>query len=194
MDSGMTTMGFQRDGLVILAGPSGCGKSFWAARCFDPGWIVSSDRCRQMICDDAARQEVSHDAFDLFYALIGYRLKYGRPTVADATNLAAPYRSQLRRIAERFGRPVYLVWFDTTLAECLRHNDLRDRRVEPAVIREQWQRFDASKPALQAEAALYREVHRLTPAGSREATVELIDIPSPRPSPGPQPIDARRPL
>jgi ABC-type phosphate transport system ATPase subunit len=38
--------------LVVLIGPSGSGKSTFARKRFRPTEVVSSDACRDMVCDD----------------------------------------------------------------------------------------------------------------------------------------------
>src|SRR5688572_5754564 len=46
------TIEVPRRGLVVLVGVSGSGKSHFAARCFLPTEVLSSDRFRAMIADD----------------------------------------------------------------------------------------------------------------------------------------------
>ncbi|MBL8188496.1 MAG: AAA family ATPase [Acidobacteria bacterium] len=50
--------------LVLLIGSSGAGKSTFAARHFQPTEIISSDRCRAMICDDESDQTINTEAFE----------------------------------------------------------------------------------------------------------------------------------
>lgn len=74
--------------LVALVGASGSGKSSFARRHFLPTEVVSSDACRGWISDDENNQEVSAEAFDLLYHIVGRRLAAGRLTVVDATMCA----------------------------------------------------------------------------------------------------------
>ena len=169
----MVTLRFKKDSLIALCGASGSGKSFFARTCFAPGQIVSSDQCRQLICDDAAAQHVSADAFELFYMIIGFRLKYGRLTVADATHLTSPYRRRLIDIAATHRRPIYLVLMEATLAECLRHNTLRGRQVEDGVIAKQLDRFNEAKSTVAQEGDRYADVYELTPEQAGDVKIEL---------------------
>ncbi len=60
--------------LVLLIGPSGAGKSTFAARHFRPAEIVSSDRCRALVCDDERDQSVNRAAFGLLHHIARARL------------------------------------------------------------------------------------------------------------------------
>jgi protein phosphatase len=74
--------------LVLLIGASGCGKSTFAKKYFLPSEIVSSDECRGIVSDDENNQAATSDAFDLLHFIVNKRLKNGKLTVVDATNLA----------------------------------------------------------------------------------------------------------
>lgn len=130
--------------LIVLVGPAGCGKSTFAAKHFRPTEVVSSDAFREMISDDATNQDVSADAFDLFYRLIHARLKHDRLTVADATNLTKERRAELRGIATTAGRPCYALVVETTLEQSLTQNAQRARRVPEHVIASHWKRYEES--------------------------------------------------
>src|SRR5579872_525075 len=87
--------------LLALCGPAGAGKSTFAAQRFSPTAIVSSDHCRELICDDMSNQNVNRDTFDLFHYIINKRLWNGRFTVADSTALYAEARYKLLDLARR---------------------------------------------------------------------------------------------
>ena len=82
--------------LVLLVGPSGSGKSTLARRLFRPTEVISSDHCRALICDDEADQRVTPEAFELLHHMVDLRLRAGRLTVVDATNVSAEARRSLR--------------------------------------------------------------------------------------------------
>ena len=86
--------------LVVLIGPSGSGKSTFARRHFQQTEVISSDACRGMVSDDENDQEATGDAFDLLHHLVGLRLKRGRLTVVDATNVRKEDRAWLVRLAK----------------------------------------------------------------------------------------------
>lgn len=128
-----------------------------------------------MIYDDAAEQKVSADAFDLFYTIIGLRLKYGRLTVADATHLSAKFRRRLINIARGYSRDIYLVMFDATLDQCLRHNKMRKRQVDRSVTETHVEAYGQAKSQINEEQAEYAEVYELRPSQIDHVTIELVD-------------------
>ena len=120
-----------RNTLVLLVGPAGCGKSSFAARHFWPTQVVSSDQCRAMICDDEGEQRVTSLAFGLMHSIIAMRLRCGRLTVADATNLKREDRRPLIKLARQAGFNAAAIVFNLPLDVCLARN-ARRRRVVPA--------------------------------------------------------------
>jgi protein phosphatase len=122
--------------LVLLIGSSGAGKSTFAARHFAPTEVVSSDRCRAMICDDESDQSINAQAFALLHHIAWLRLAQRRLTVIDATNLQYRARRPLLRMARRQRLPVIAIVFDVSLDTCLAHNQTRSKRIVlPDVLR-----------------------------------------------------------
>lgn len=121
--------------LLVLCGPAGSGKSTFAGRLFLPTSIVSSDRCRGMICDDENDQTVNRDAFDLFHYIIQKRLHLGRFCVADSVALKAYARRNLRSLSRRFGYYGCLLIFDTPPEICIQRDSQRARQVGESVVR-----------------------------------------------------------
>jgi predicted kinase len=128
------TINVPRRTLLVLCGPAGSGKSTFAARRFGATTIVSSDHCRELICDDVSNQQVNRDAFDLFHYIIYKRLFQGRFTVADSTALHAASRRKLLEMARQNGYSACLLIFDIPEAICAARNLQRDRQVEAKVM------------------------------------------------------------
>jgi len=120
--------------LLVLCGPAGSGKSTFAAERFGATTIVSSDHCRELICDDVTNQQVNRDTFDLFYYIIHKRMFQGRFTVADSTALYPDARRQLLELARRHGYLTCLLIFNTSAETCAARNQKRARKVEDKVI------------------------------------------------------------
>jgi protein phosphatase len=158
--------------LVVLCGPAGSGKSTWAARRFLPTQIVSSDDCRARVADDAAAQQVSREAFELFHATIGLRARLGRLTVADSTALEERARAELLRIARAHARHAALLLFDVPLEVCLAQNAQREREVPPDAVREQHAMLAAARGAAAREGWDQAVVFR-SPAEAEEWGVRV---------------------
>jgi protein phosphatase len=139
------------DALVVLVGPAGCGKTTFAARHFLPTQVVASDACRALVSDDEANAAASRDAFTLMHLIVEFRLKRGRLTVADATNVRAEKREELLVIARRWQRPAVAVVFDLPETVCQERNCGRDRVLPPQAIGAQLRQMRESLPHLPAE-------------------------------------------
>ena len=135
--------------LVLLVGPAGSGKSTFARAHFKPTQVLSSDFLRGLIADDENDQSATPQAFAVLASIAAKRLRRGRLTVIDATNVRRRDRRALLRLAERTGRPAVAILFDTPLEVCLERNRLRpERQVEEEVIRDQWSLAPPSLAAL----------------------------------------------
>lgn len=120
--------------LLVLCGLAGSGKSTFAERRFPATTIVSSDRCRGMVCDDEGNQAVNKDAFDLFYYILGKRMRNGCFCVADSVALQAFARQNLRALSRRYGYYGCLLILDTPPEICRRRDGGRGRQVGEGVI------------------------------------------------------------
>ena len=110
------------DALVVLIGIAASGKSTFVARHFGPTEVLSSDAMRAMITDDAHAQGATDDAFDLLHRLLGMRLRRGRRTIVDATNVEGWARGQLLEIARRHRRPAVAIVLDVPLEVAMERN------------------------------------------------------------------------
>ena len=124
--------------LVLLVGPSGAGKSTFAARHFRPTEILSSDAFRAAVADDETDQHATPAAFDILGRVLGYRLRGGRLSVVDATNVKAADRRSLLEVARRARRPAVAIVFDLPEELCQARNRARGGRlVDPSVVHRQ---------------------------------------------------------
>ena len=138
--------------LVVLIGPSGCGKSTFARRHFKPTEVLSSDYCRALVSDDENNQDATKDAFEALHFIAARRLRRGRLTVIDATNVQAEARKPLVALArEHHVLPVAVV-LNLPERVCHERNALRpDRDFGPHVVRNQCQSLRRSIGGLQRE-------------------------------------------
>ncbi|HJP71011.1 MAG TPA: AAA family ATPase [Candidatus Limnocylindria bacterium] len=140
------------DALVLLIGIAASGKSTFAARWFAPTAVLSSDQMRAIITDDPSAQGATDDAFDLLHRILEMRLRRGRLTVVDATNVEDWARGQLLTLARRHRRPAVAIVLDVPLAVALERNALRAApRPPPAALRRQHAWLRSSLPSLADE-------------------------------------------
>jgi protein phosphatase len=146
--------------LVVLIGPSGCGKSSFAQKHFKSTEVISSDGCRGLVADDMNDQSATNDAFEVLHFIAATRLRAGRLTVIDATNVQADARKPLVALArEHHVIPVAIV-LNIPERICLDRNRLRpERAFGPHVVRNQTQDLRRSLRNLEREG--FRHVHVL---------------------------------
>jgi predicted kinase len=138
--------------LVVLVGASGSGKTTFARKHFRETEILSSDRFRAMIADDENNQRVTEDAFEILHHVAEKRLVHGNLTVVDATNVQRKARKPLLSMAREHTVPAFAVVFDLPEEVCLQRNRGRkDRRVEPGVVRRQYEDLQDSIHDLESE-------------------------------------------
>jgi protein phosphatase len=156
------------DALVLLIGIAGSGKSTFAARHFARTEVLSSDMLRALVSDDPQAQDATDDAFNLLHRILAMRLRRGRLTVIDATNVQDWTRRELLVIAHRHRRPATAVVLDLPLEVAHERNAGRPAPRPPAAAlrrQQQWLRSSVGTLADEGFAA----VHRLTSAAEIDA-------------------------
>jgi protein phosphatase len=171
------TISLPSDALVVLIGIAASGKSTFAARWFAPTAVLSSDRMRAMITDDPSAQGATDDAFDLLHRVLEMRLRRGRLSVVDATNVEDWARGKLLELARRHRRPGVAVVLDVPLAVSLGRNALRAAPRPPAAaLRRQHAWLRSSLPSLADEG--FAAVHVLGSVDEIDAARVEIDVPA----------------
>jgi protein phosphatase len=138
--------------LVVLVGPSGSGKSTLARTLFKPTEVLSSDFCRGLVSDDENNQAATNDAFEVLHFIAAKRLRAGKLTVIDATNVQPEARKSLITLAREYHcLPVALV-LDFPERLCRDRNTGRaDRNFGDHVIRNQCSQLRKSLRNLERE-------------------------------------------
>jgi protein phosphatase len=148
------------DALVVLIGIAASGKTTFAATHFAPTEVVSSDVFRALIADDPSAQGATDDAFDLLHRLLEMRLRRGRLTVVDATNVEDWARAELLQVAKRHRRPAVAIVLDVPIDVAHDRNARRaSPKPPPAALRRQHRWLADSLPALTHEG--FAAVHVL---------------------------------
>lgn len=144
--------------LVVLVGVSSSGKSTWARQHFLPTEVVSSDYCRGLVSDDENNQGVSAAAFRVLNRIVEERLRFGRLTVVDATNVRREARQPFLELAKKYRMPVVAVVFKISESVCAaRNTQRRDRRLPPQVAQQQFMNFRESLNQLPDEG--FAQIH-----------------------------------
>lgn len=147
--------------LVVLVGVSGSGKSSFARQHFAPTEVISSDSCRALVADDENDQTATESAFAVLHAIASERLKLGKLTVVDATNVHRDARAALIALARRHHVFPMAVVLDVPPEVCHERNAARpDRDFGPHVVRNQRNALRRSLKGLEREG--FRRVFRLT--------------------------------
>ena len=138
--------------LIALVGPSGSGKSVFASKHFRPTEVVSSDACRAMVADDANDQAATPDAFALLDFITATRLRAGRLTVIDATNVQPDARKSLVGLARDHDCLPVAIVLNMPESLCLSRNQGRpDRSFGARVVRRQAEQLRRSLRGLRRE-------------------------------------------
>ncbi|HJY66894.1 MAG TPA: AAA family ATPase, partial [Streptosporangiaceae bacterium] len=167
----MTELSIPELSLVLLVGVTGSGKSTFARAHFKPTEVISSDFCRGLVADDENDQSATPAAFELLRFIVGQRLKAGRLTVVDATNVQPEARRDLVLLAREYDVLPVAIVLDLPERLCAERNAQRpDRDFGPHVIRRQRQQLRRYLKGLPREG--FRTVHVLhTPDEIQAATI-----------------------
>ena len=144
--------------LVVLVGVSSSGKSTWARKHFLPTETVSSDHCRGLVSDDENNQGVSPEAFRVLNLIVEERLRLGRLTVVDATNVKKEARQPFIELAKKYHvLPVAVAFKISERVGAERNTQRNDRRLPPYVLQQQAMNFRRSLGHLKDEG--FAQVH-----------------------------------
>lgn len=157
--------------LVLLIGASGTGKSTFAAKHFKETEILSSDRFRAMISDDENDQSVTGGAFSLLNQLLEMRLKLGRFTVIDATNVQSDERQPFLKLAKQYHFTSSVIVLNMSRGVCMERNRTRqDRRLPEHIIDSQLRQVRRSLRFIKNES--FRHIYVLdSPEEVEQATI-----------------------
>ncbi len=122
--------------LILLIGATSSGKSTFARQHFLPTEIISSDYCRAIVDDDENSMDATADAFDVLHFIVAKRLKRGKLTVVDATNVQQHGRQKLLQLAKKYHVLSTGIIFDLPESVLItRHNARADRNFGIHVIK-----------------------------------------------------------
>jgi protein phosphatase len=114
--------------LVVLVGPSGSGKSTFSRKHFKSTEVLSSDFCRGLVSDDENDQASTNSAFEVLHFIASKRLKAGKLTVVDATNVQVEARKPLVALAREYHVIPVAIVFNLSERLCQDRNRGREDR------------------------------------------------------------------
>lgn len=164
------TLNLPSRSLVLLSGAPGSGKSTFAERHFLWTQIVSSDRCRAMVCDDEENMAVHRQTYSLLKHIVRLRLSLGRFTVVDSTALERKHRLAYISMARKYAFHPVIIVLDVPCELCILQNEQRSRRVPPETIRQYHELLQKTKQSVWNEG--FEKVFVLSPEQIR--TVRII--------------------
>ena len=158
--------------LVVLVGPSGSGKSTFARTHFKSTEVLSSDFCRGLVSDDENDQASTNTAFEVLHFIASKRLKAGKLTVVDATNVQVEARKPLVALAREYHVIPVAIVFNLSERLCQdRNRDRPDRTFGPHVVRQQSQQLRRSIRNLKREG--FRHIFEFsTPEEIEDVVIE----------------------
>lgn len=165
-----------RPSLIALCGPAACGKSTFAARHFRRTHVISSDFCRQLVCDDETDQRYHSQAFALLNFLLGQRLSINRICVVDSTAITPGARKSLLDLGRKYRVRSELFLFDIALEKCLERDSTRPRSVGPKVIEEQYRLFRQAQESVHSEG--FDEIVELREEDLQSVRFEILYRPT----------------
>jgi predicted kinase len=140
--------------LYILIGVPGSGKSTYAEELFQKSEcgvaLVSSDQIRKSLYGDESCQDNPKRVFAIAHQATIDQLNKSYDVIFDATNIYAKDRMDLiLKVCFEVKKPVRFVavYFDTPISECIKRQDLRERKVPTKVIEKMGRQID--KPTFQ---------------------------------------------
>lgn len=140
--------------LYILIGVPGSGKSTYAEELFQKNErgtaLVSSDQIRKSLYGNESCQDNPKKVFAIAHQATIDQLTRGYDVIFDATNIYARDREDLiLKVCFEVKKPVRFVaiYFDTPISECIKRQDLRERKVPTKVIEKMGRQME--KPTFQ---------------------------------------------
>lgn len=138
--------------LFIPIGIPGCGKSYFGRGLGVP--VISTDAIRQILTGDENNQDRNGEVFKRFHAELYRYLSNGHNVFADATNLTASSRKDLRETADlvRKLRPVQThVFLFKNPGQALARNRARERVVPENVMLNMLEKYERTLADIWAE-------------------------------------------
>ena len=128
--------------MYVLVGCSGSGKSTFAKKIQnDDTVIVYTDAIRKELFGYEGCQSEGERVFAIAHYRVKATLLEDRNVIFDATNTTTKGRKRLLEVVEKTYCWKVAIVFCTSVDECKRRNQMRDRKVPDAVIERQFMQY-----------------------------------------------------
>ena len=137
--------------LIMLVGPPCAGKTTIAEEIcdkYDNFVIVSPDQVRKEVNGDSTIQANNDIVFGRVYGQLTAYLEDGKNVVYDATNCRAVYRYKIVDVCSPYAYKIVCLMGTTSLSECIKRNEERDRAVPEDVIERMYLTFRKHPPVI----------------------------------------------
>jgi len=135
--------------LLVLKGLPGSGKTTYARELVNKGWVrVNKDDLRAMLHNSKFSKDNEKFVLKLRDDVIVRALTQGQNVVVDDTNLDPKHSETFKNLAIVFETFYEEKFFDVSVKECIRRNQLRDKPVPDKVIYAMHDRYLVPPPAV----------------------------------------------
>lgn len=118
--------------------------------------IISPDRIRKEVFRVEYDPAFEEGVWSTFFRQLEDALRANKTVVVDNTNVTRTARATIISMAKRYNVPVIGYWFKVPVEECIRRNQLRERKVPEQMIYQMQRMFD--EPALEEGFQQLKEV------------------------------------
>lgn len=107
--------------------------------------IISPDRIRKEVFNVEYDPVVEEGVWGTFFRQLELALRDKKKVIVDNTNVTRSGRASIIRVARRYNVPVIGYWFKVPIEECLKRNQIRERKVPEQMIQNMQRMFDEPK-------------------------------------------------
>jgi predicted kinase len=113
-----------------MCGLPRCGKSTYIEANKDDAVIISSDEVRARVFGHQYYLPAEGFVWAVVHAMARIVLDQGKSILIDETSLTEKSRHQWRKFSQEYSIPLYIIWIQTPIKECLRRNELSTEGVD----------------------------------------------------------------
>jgi protein phosphatase len=129
--------------LTILCGIPASGKDYYATQFLHNSIYINADLARGIFGKDQTDQTVNYEVFEFLEYMVIYFMEQGKPISIINTNYNIKNRKSWVELAKKYKYKLVAIVMKTPIEECIRRNELRERKCPVAVIEKMFAGFQA---------------------------------------------------